>query len=91
VGESEVSRREAGGLLIAGTHTPFGLLALSGTFAAVLLAIMWSGAIVNVLVHALCIDAPKSLSAGRVMTPFPSLYFLRPRNRARRRALGYVE
>jgi hemolysin III len=51
-------------LLIAGTYTPFGVLALSGTFAVMLLAIVWSGAFVNMLVHALWIDAPKSFSAA---------------------------
>ena len=51
-------------LLIAGTYTPFGVLALSGTFAVVLLAIVWSGALVNLVVHALWIDAPKSFSAA---------------------------
>jgi len=51
-------------VLIAGTYTPFGVLALSGTFAVVLLAVIWAGAIVNIVLHVLWIDAPKWLSAA---------------------------
>lgn len=50
-------------VLIAGSYTPFGVLALSGTFAVVLLALMWAGAVANILLHVLWIDAPKWLSA----------------------------
>jgi hemolysin III len=50
--------------LIAGTCTPFGLLALSGTLAAVFLALVWGGALAGILLHVLWIDAPKRLSAG---------------------------
>ena len=50
-------------VLIAGTYTPFGVLALSGTFAAILLALVWGGAIANIVLHVLWIDAPKWLSA----------------------------
>jgi hemolysin III len=50
-------------LVIAGTFTPFGLLALSGTFAVVLLATVWSGALAGIGLHVLWIDAPKWLSA----------------------------
>jgi hemolysin III len=51
-------------VLIAGTYTPFGVLALSGTFAVVLLALMWAGALANIVLHVLWIDAPKWLSAA---------------------------
>jgi hemolysin III len=51
-------------ILIAGTYTPFGAIALTGTFAAVLLVVIWSGALVNILLHVLWIDAPKWLSAA---------------------------
>ena len=51
-------------VLIAGTFTPFGMLALSGTLGAVLLAIIWGGAIANILLHVAWIDAPKWLSAA---------------------------
>src|SRR5437899_6513291 len=50
-------------VLIAGTFTPFGLLVLSGTFATVSLALVWSGALAGILLHVLWIDAPKWLSA----------------------------
>ena len=51
-------------VLIAGTFTPFAVFALSGTFAVVLLAVMWAGAGANILLHVFWIDAPKWLSAG---------------------------
>jgi len=51
-------------VLIAGTYTPFGVLALSGTFARTLLTVMWGGALVSILLHVLWIDAPKWLSAA---------------------------
>jgi hemolysin III len=51
-------------LLIAGTFTPFGVLALSGTLAVVLLSVVWGGAVASIGLHALWIDAPKWLSAA---------------------------
>jgi hemolysin III len=51
-------------VLIAGSYTPFGVLVLSGTFAFVLLILMWAGALANILFHVLWIDAPKWLSAA---------------------------
>jgi hemolysin III len=50
-------------LLIAGTFTPFGMLALSGTRSTVLLTLAWAGAIVGIVLHVLWIDAPKWISA----------------------------
>lgn len=50
-------------VLIAGTYTPFGLLAVSGSLAAVLLGVVWTGALAGVALHVLWIDAPKWLSA----------------------------
>lgn len=50
-------------VLIAGTYTPFGIVAISGTLTVVLLAVVWGGALLNILVHLLWIDAPKPLSA----------------------------
>jgi hypothetical protein len=47
-----------------GSYTPFGVLVLSGTFALVLLVLMWAGALANILLHVLWIDAPKWLSAA---------------------------
>jgi hemolysin III len=52
------------GLLIAGTYTPFGAFALSGTIAALLLAVIWFGALGNTLLHALWLDVPRWLSAS---------------------------
>ena len=51
-------------VLIAGSYTPFGVLVLSGTFALVLLVLMWAGALANIVLHVLWIDAPKWLSAA---------------------------
>jgi hemolysin III len=51
-------------VLIAGTYTPFGVLALSGTLASVLLAVVWSGAVAGIVLNFLWIDAPKWLSAS---------------------------
>jgi len=50
-------------LLIAGTYTPFGLLALSGTLAVVVLAVVWSGALAGMALNLIWIDAPKWFSA----------------------------
>lgn len=50
-------------LLIAGSYTPFALLALEGTVAEVILVIVWSGAAGGVLLKLLWIDAPNWLVA----------------------------
>ena len=50
-------------LMIAGTITPFALLVLSGTISVLLLIVVWGGALIGIVVHALWIDAPKWLSA----------------------------
>jgi hemolysin III len=50
-------------LLIAGTYTPFAVLALGGTTATVLLIVLWSGALVGVGITLLWIDAPHWLVA----------------------------
>jgi hemolysin III len=46
-------------LLIAGTYTPFGLLVLSGAWQVTVLAIVWSGAAVAILLKFVWIDSPK--------------------------------
>jgi len=51
-------------ILIAGTYTPLVVLAVSGTLATVLLAVVWGGAIGGIALHVLWIDAPKWLSAS---------------------------
>jgi hemolysin III len=48
-------------LLIAGTYTPFGLLALSGTLAVVVLAVVWSGALLGMVLSLFGADAPRWL------------------------------
>jgi hemolysin III len=50
-------------LLIAGTYTPFALLALDGTLATVILALVWGGAAAGILMKLVWIDAPKALVA----------------------------
>ena len=49
--------------LIAGTYTPFALLALDGTLATVILAVVWGGALGGILLKLAWIDAPKLLVA----------------------------
>jgi hemolysin III len=51
-------------LLIAGTYTPFALLALDGTLASVILALVWGGAIAGILLKLAWIDAPKRVVAA---------------------------
>lgn len=51
-------------LLIAGTYTPFCLLAFSGFWKWGLLAIIWSMAITGIIVKIFAMSAPRWLSAG---------------------------
>jgi hemolysin III len=51
-------------LLIAGTYTPFGLLALSGAWRWTILPIVWGGALVAIVLKLAWIDAPKWLAAA---------------------------
>ncbi|MFL5869076.1 MAG: hemolysin III family protein [Thermoleophilaceae bacterium] len=51
-------------LLIAGTYTPFALLALHGTLATVIFALVWGGAVAGILLKLVWIDAPKPLVAA---------------------------
>jgi hemolysin III len=55
-------------VLIAGTYTPFGVATLSGTLGAALLAIVWLGALANIVLHVVWLDAPKWLSAIAYVT-----------------------
>jgi hemolysin III len=50
--------------LIAATYTPFGLLVLDGAWQVTILAIVWSGAAVAILVKLFWVGAPKWLSAS---------------------------
>ena len=50
-------------VLIAGTYTPFALLALDGTLATVILVTVWVGAAAGIVMTLVWIDAPKWLIA----------------------------
>ena len=50
-------------LLIAGTYTPFALLALDGALATAILITVWSGAMAGVVLQLVWVDAPRGLSA----------------------------
>ncbi len=51
-------------VLIAGSFTPFALLAMHGTLATVVLCVVWGGALAGVAMHLIWVDAPKPLSAA---------------------------
>jgi hemolysin III len=51
-------------LLIAGTYTPFGLLALSGAWRWTVLAVVWGGALTAIALKLVWVDAPKWLAAA---------------------------
>jgi hemolysin III len=50
-------------VLIAGTYTPFALLALDGKLATAILIVVWSGALAGVILQLVWVDAPRALSA----------------------------
>jgi hemolysin III len=50
-------------LLIAGTYTPFALLAFEGAIAGVILVVVWAGAAAGLVLNLAWIDAPKWLVA----------------------------
>ncbi|MEV7008043.1 hemolysin III family protein [Streptosporangium sp. NPDC051022] len=51
-------------LIIAGTYTPFALLALDGPARVAVLAVVWTGAVAGVLFRVLWITAPRWLSTA---------------------------
>ncbi len=51
-------------LLIAGTYTPVALLVLDGEWRDVILAVVWSGALVAILLKFVWVDAPKWVAAA---------------------------
>ena len=51
-------------LLIAGTYTPFGLLALSGAWRWTVLPVVWGGALAAIVLKLVYVDAPKWISAA---------------------------
>jgi hemolysin III len=68
-------------LLIAGTYTPFALLALHGTLATAILVVVWAGAVGGIVLNLIWVDAPKWVTAlvyvalGWVaVIAFPSLF-----------------
>lgn len=50
-------------VFIAATYTPVALLALHGTLATVILAVVWGGALAGIVLNLLWVDAPKWLTA----------------------------
>ena len=50
-------------LFIAGSYTPFALLAFTGVVPAIVLACVWSGAALGVVLNASWIDAPRWVTA----------------------------
>jgi hemolysin III len=54
--------------LIAGTYTPFGLIVLSGSWRITILAIVWSGAAVAMLIKLFWVAAPKWLAVAIALT-----------------------
>jgi hemolysin III len=50
-------------VLIAGTYTPFAVLVLHGTLAKVVLAVVWGGALLGIVLKLVWIDSPKWLIA----------------------------
>jgi len=50
-------------VFIAGTYTPFALLAFSGAIPAIVLACVWTGAALGVVLNVSWIDAPKWVTA----------------------------
>jgi hemolysin III len=51
-------------VLIAGSYTPFAVLALDGTYSKVVLMGVWGGALAGIVQQLIWIDAPKWLSAA---------------------------
>jgi len=49
--------------LIAGTYTPFALLAFHGGLATAVLVVVWAGAAVSLLLNLFWVDAPKWVTA----------------------------
>jgi hemolysin III len=51
-------------LLIAGTYTPFGLIVMSPGWAVPVLAVVWGGALIAILLKVAWVGAPKWLAAA---------------------------
>jgi hemolysin III len=55
-------------LLIAGTYAPFGLIVMSKGWAIPVLAIVWSGALLGIVLKLFWVQSPKWLSAAIALT-----------------------
>jgi hemolysin III len=55
-------------LLIAGTYTPYALLALSGAWRVVVLVVVWGGAAAAIVLKFAWVTAPKALAAALGVT-----------------------
>ena len=55
-------------LLIAGSYAPFGLLVLSTGWAVPILTVVWTGALIAILLKLFWVQAPKWLSAAIGLT-----------------------
>jgi hemolysin III len=51
-------------LLIAGTYTPFGLLALSGAWRWTVLPVVWGGSLAAIILKLAWVDGPKWMAAA---------------------------
>ena len=51
-------------LMIAGTYTPFGLLALTGAWRWTVLPVVWGGALAAIVLKLAWVDAPKWVAAA---------------------------
>src|SRR5215510_848265 len=59
-------------MLIAGTYLPFGLLVMSPDWAVPMLAVVWGGALIAILLNLVWRRAPKLLSAARLQPDCPT-------------------
>ena len=50
-------------VFIAGTYTPFALLAFSGRLSAAVIVAVWAGAVLGLVLNLVWIDAPRWISA----------------------------
>ena len=50
-------------ILIAGTYTPYCLLVIRGTFGIVILSIIWSFALIGIIIKAFWVTCPKWFSS----------------------------
>ena len=56
-------------ILIAGSYTPFSLLILKPTHAAIMLSLVWGGALLGVFFRIFWVNAPRWLYVRRILVP----------------------